>query len=113
MSNPPAGLSFGELKDLAFAFADSVAAMYVGTIGELENETLLESIPPPNERCFLWCASFFRDGEWLGSSIMVLFMVFVVGFGLISSVTLCLGFGVKRESKSSSSLLFESWVSTH
>lgn len=52
MSNPPAGLSFGELKDLDFAFADSVAAMYVGTSGELENE-LFESIPPPNERCFL------------------------------------------------------------
>lgn len=112
VSNPD--LSFGELKDLAFAFADSVAAMYVGTNGELVNEVLFKSIPPPpNERCFLWCDSSFKDGfwdgDWLGSSV-VLSMYFVVVFGLNPSV---FGFDVKMESKSSSSLLLESWVSTH
>lgn len=44
---------------------------------------------------------------------MALSMFFVVGAGLNPSVSLCFGFEVKMESKSSSSLLLESWVSTH
>ena len=51
----------------------------------------------------------------MGGCSVVLSMFFVVGFGLNLSfvVSLYFGFEVKMESKSSSSLLFESWVSTH
>lgn len=51
----------------------------------------------------------------MGCSSIVLSIFFVVGFVLNLSfvISLCFGFEVNMESKSSSSLLLESWVSTH
>lgn len=48
ISTFPTVLIFGELVDLALALADSVAAMYAGVEGELENEG-----SSPTEHCLL------------------------------------------------------------